>query len=143
MRSLPRARVRLCAALLALLITLAPMCALAAPPRQDPTPTVDAGLQAEADQLYGKAKALYDADRFQDAITTLARAIELYQQAGDRDRELESLFRMGSIHYRITEYEKAVEYYQLALDLARYGGSGKRGRAAVIHGCDVSQAAPL
>ena len=119
MRFSQHAVVRFCLILLALLIACLPLCALAAPPGQNPAPTVNADLKAEADRLYDEAKALYDASRFQDAIATLARAIEGYQQAGDHEREMESIFRMGSIYYRITEYEKALDYFQLALDLAR------------------------
>jgi CHAT domain-containing protein/Tfp pilus assembly protein PilF len=121
---------------LVLLIAFLPTGVQAAPPGQDPIPTVDAGLKAEADQLYVEAKALYDASRFQDAITTLARAIELYRQAGDRPSEQLSLFRMGSIHYRIAEYEKALEYFQPALDLARSLGD-QAGEAGILSSIGV------
>ena len=77
---------------------------------------------AEADQLYQQALQLFQqstTESLQQAIAKLKQALPLYQQLGDKSKEVLTYLGLGLIHDRLGFKPEALEYFKQALPLLR------------------------
>lgn len=76
-------------------------------------------LDGQADRLFNEGIELYQADNWQQALTKWQRALELYRQAGNNIRELNTLNRIGGVYQNLEDYSNALQYYEESLSIAR------------------------
>jgi CHAT domain-containing protein len=82
--------------------------------------------KAAADKLYAEAVQLFKEsakDSLEQAIGKLLAAIQLYHDARDTDDEADTLRNIGLIYDGLGENQKALDYYNQALPLARIVGN--------------------
>ncbi len=88
--------------------------AAAAPAAQNPTPTPDAALTAQAYVVTQIALELYQDGEYEESLSLLEEALSLYVQAGDGLGAAWSYFRVGVVCEELAEYEQALENYDQA-----------------------------
>jgi tetratricopeptide (TPR) repeat protein len=79
----------------------------------------NARVSAEADRLLYQGLQQYNRSQFREAITSWARALELYRAAGNRLGEGRSLGNLGIVYNNLGQYERAIDFHEQALALFR------------------------
>ncbi|MBE9119159.1 tetratricopeptide repeat protein [Lusitaniella coriacea LEGE 07157] len=80
--------------------------------------TVDT-REAEADRLSWQGLQQAKRGQFQAAIQFWKQALQLYQELGNRRKEIVSLYALGSAYYFLEQYEEAIDFHQQSLSIAR------------------------
>jgi tetratricopeptide (TPR) repeat protein len=75
-----------------------------------------AGVET-ARRLYDDGLDAYRAGEYEEALEVMARAQQLFAEAGDRSAESEVLNDMGVIHVQLEEWDKAEELLNEALSI--------------------------
>ncbi|WP_103124387.1 CHAT domain-containing protein [Nostoc cycadae] len=103
---------------------------------QTNTPNV---TRANAQQVYGQGKELYQrrnqegrSEYLLQAIAKFEQALVLYRQAGDRASEAFTLAYIGKIYSNFGDKYKALEYYQQSLAIEQNIGN-KAGEATLLN----------
>ncbi|MGJ3251902.1 MAG: CHAT domain-containing protein [Elainellaceae cyanobacterium] len=73
--------------------------------------------QAEADALFDRSVQFWQRGDYQQALSMLQRAFEIYREIGDRRGEGRSVTGLGAIAYSVGQYSQALDYYQQALEI--------------------------
>lgn len=89
-----------------------------------PTPTIDAALKQQADQLKEEGNDAAQTGDLPSAQRAYQAALRLYRQAHDRDGEARALYNLGSIYATdwdptFTDYLQALASFQQALTIWR------------------------
>jgi CHAT domain-containing protein/Tfp pilus assembly protein PilF len=115
----------LCLLVLMLALTLLPALAAAAPPGQEPTPTLMPGEEkTRADALLDEGvDLLFNADDYEGALAKFREARELYHALGELEKEADALTGVGLAYDYLGQPEKALAAQQAALNLARQAAS--------------------
>ncbi len=106
--------------------------AVAALPEDDPTPTPDPLLTAEASALMEEAGNLFGQGDLSGALARYQQALAIRRQTGDRAGQSVALFNIGVVHYRLYEYEEALDYYGQSLAIKRELGD-RAGEASTLN----------
>ena len=89
-------------------------------------PQVLAQTQEEqADQLLRQGIQQGNAGRFQEAIQSFMKALKIYREIGDRNRQEACLFYIAQSYQNLKQYRAAIEMYQQSLQIAQENGNLK------------------
>lgn len=92
----------------------------AAPPQQQPTPTIDETAEAQANALEKEGMTLFNIYGKHDvkgALEKFKQAIPLYHKSNDRATEALAINNLGVVHHSQGQYRQALSYYFQALTI--------------------------
>jgi len=78
--------------------------------------------KAQADQLFRRGMEQYQKGQLEAAIGSWQKALLIYQQLQDRQREGATLKNLGATYITLENYNKAIEFLQLFLSIVRLTG---------------------
>ena len=87
--------------------------------------------EAEAWHRLGRVHRKYLEER-REAIRYYRRALPLFEELGEMDRQSTVLNSLGRLHYDLGEMDPALDHWRRALPLARRSGD-RRGEAGILH----------
>jgi len=79
----------------------------------------DDGKRVEAERLFTQGLSEAGKNGLDQTISSYSRALGLYREVGDREREGLALNNLGEASRKLGQYEKAIGYYEQALAIAR------------------------
>jgi tetratricopeptide (TPR) repeat protein len=82
---------------------------------------VNSSRESEAENLFQQGIQQYEREEFLEARSSWESALILFQEMGNRTREIYSLNNLGLVHQALGEYAKAIEYYSAAWQLVESG----------------------
>ena len=78
-----------------------------------------ANRKAEADRLYEQSNQQYRISQFEAALQSRQRALEIYQEIGDRFGEAISLGGIGTTYWYLGQFQRSIKYCDHSLVVAR------------------------
>ena len=78
-----------------------------------------ANRKVEADRLYEQSNQQYRISQFEAALQSRQRALEIYQEIGDRFGEAISLGGIGTTYWYLGQFQRSIEYCDRSLVVAR------------------------
>jgi CHAT domain-containing protein/tetratricopeptide (TPR) repeat protein len=81
--------------------------------------------RVEAELLFTQGFSEASKYAYDQAILSFTRALGLYHEVHDREREGDALTATGSAHNSVGQYEKAIGYYEQALSIRREAKDGQ------------------
>ncbi len=78
-----------------------------------------ANRKAEADRLSEQSSQQYRTSQFEAALQSRQRALEIYQEIGDRFGEAISLGGIGTTYWYLGQFQRSIEYCDRSLVVAR------------------------
>jgi tetratricopeptide (TPR) repeat protein len=73
--------------------------------------------RTEAEQLLAQASQQSQAKQLQEALQSSQKALQIYQQIGDRTRSSLVLHSMGNLYLELQQYPQALQSFQSALEI--------------------------
>ncbi|MGJ3251933.1 MAG: CHAT domain-containing protein [Elainellaceae cyanobacterium] len=73
--------------------------------------------KAEADALFNGSIQFWQRGDYQQALSMLQQALEIYREIGDRRGEGATLTGIGAVYRNLGQYSQALDYYQQALEI--------------------------
>ena len=71
--------------------------------------------QVEADRLLQQGNQQFQVSQYREALQSWQKALDIFQQIGDRGGVAKSLNNLGNAYYSLGDYRKAIEFYQQSL----------------------------
>jgi tetratricopeptide (TPR) repeat protein len=96
---------------------------------------------ADRQQVYKQFRELFDAKKYSEALPVAEKLVSMTQeQYGEKDRALANpLTNLGTVHYRMKDYEAAEQDYQRSVEiLEQTSGATDRALLRPLHGLGAS-----
>ncbi|MCC5639842.1 CHAT domain-containing protein [Nostoc sp. CHAB 5844] len=84
-------------------------------------PSVDANSpqSSEADRLFEQGKQQLNQGQLQKALQTFQQVLKMRRQAGDRQKQADTIVAIADVYQKQKQYQQALEQYQQALVIVR------------------------
>jgi CHAT domain-containing protein/uncharacterized protein HemY len=93
----------------------------------------DDGKRVDAERSFMQGLAEGRQHAYDPAVSSCTRALELYREVNDREREGDTLHAIGAAYGSLSQYQKAIEYYEQALAIRRVV-KDRPGEGATLNG---------